>query len=123
MGSTVSTFPTPYRVRVREMTATGQDDYGNATKAWSEADWMVSVISPGAMEEPGKENRDQSNIVWTIYGPKEGGYPRDEKAQIRLPGSDLWYEIDGHPRDFTSASAWTPMMTPPYVVELLRVEG
>lgn len=116
-------IPTPYTVRVRERRVIGQDDYGNDRHEWVEATWPVSVIGPGDMEEPPRENREQSNVAWTLYGPKHAGYPRDEKAQVCLPGDSVWYELTGAPADYTQATPWTPMFPPPYVVKLLRVKG
>lgn len=115
-------------LRVREKTASsGEDDFGRPITGWAERDWEVRSIAPGSMEEPDRSGRDLSIVMWTVYAD-EGKQP-DENAQVRLPGSSEWYEVEGRPADWTMGpprvgpQAGYPSNPPGVVVELRRANG
>ena len=112
-------LPTPYTLRVRDLTAGEVDDFGNATQVWTERDWSVHAIAPGVMDEPGEANRDLSLVVWTVYGPLAGA--PHASAQVRLPGDQEWFLVDGEPKDWTKGPWLHP--TAGVVVELRRADG
>ena len=117
-----------FALRVREKIDTGgKDDFGRPIISWVERDWTVRSIAPGSMEEPDRTSRDLSVVMWTLYADK-GGEP-DEAAQIRLPGSPDWYEVEGRPSDWTMGPPRVgpvgdyPTNPPGVVVELRRANG
>lgn len=115
------TLPTPYAVRVREPVAGPPDDFGNPTVVWTEADWPVHAIAPGAATEPTQSNRDLSVVAWTLLGPKVAGYPTSARAEVRLPGESAWLSVEGLPADWTLGPWDHP--TAGIVVELRRADG
>ncbi|AKU15750.1 hypothetical protein [Luteipulveratus mongoliensis] len=120
-------LPTPYTVIVGTPEFGDPDAFGNPTKTWpveNEKPWAVHAIAPGAlsaMSEPSQPNRDLSLIIWSVYGPKAGNYPTTEHSRIKLPGDADWYDIDGHPDDWTRGPWEHP--TAGLVVELRRADG
>lgn len=115
------TLPTPYRLRVRDWTEgdADPDDFGNATGAWVERDWLVHGIAPGSMSEPGESNRDLSLVAWTVYGPVAGA--PSGSSEVRLPGESKWLQVDGLPADWSKGPWAHP--TAGVVVELRRADG
>lgn len=108
-------------VRVRELVDGEPDDFGNPVPTWVEGDWPVSGIAPGAMDEPGQSNRDLSVVVWTLYGPKSGGYPKSSQAEVMVPFDGEWFPVNGHPKDWTLGPWSHP--TAGIVVELRRADN
>lgn len=111
-------LPTPYVVAVREPTAGTEDDFGNPVMTWTERDWRVHAIAPGAMAEPGEANRDLSLVLYTVLGPKAGA-PTSPHAQLKVDGA--WLDVDGTPNDWTRGP-W-PHPTAGIVVELIHRRG
>lgn len=120
--------PVSFSLRVREHVDTGEvDDFNEPILSWVERDWSVRSIAPGSMEEPDRTSRDLSVVMWTLYADK--GEEPNEAAQIRLPGSPDWYEIEGRPKDWTlgpdrvGPTGPFPSNPPGIVVELRRANG
>lgn len=116
-------------VTVRELVpGGGWDDFGNPIEQWQERPWEVQAIAPGAIEEGvDRGTRDLTQLTWTILADK--GEEPGENAQVRLPGSTEWYEVEGRPKDWTMGpprvgpSSGFPLGEPGVVVELWRSNG
>lgn len=110
--------PTPYTAGLRKHSGSGRDALGNTVQSWGEAvDMPVHWGSPGAMDEPGKANRDASAIEWTLCVPP--GTDVGERDRVVWNGEE--YDVSGRPRDWTQGPWVNPVAA--VVIELERVEG
>ena len=119
----MSLIPSPHRLFVRKYQAGAQDPMGNAEGGLgAPMVWWVRSIDPVSSREPGRENRDLSQIAFTIHADKSGTVPsaRDVVIVDRGDGPKE-YQVDGEPDDWTQGPWANPAAG--VTVWVKRLEG
>lgn len=112
-------IPTPHTVHVRRYSTAGEDSYGNAVVVYGDPEpWKVHGIAPGASTHPLQAQRDLSEIIWTVYGPKNDDAPGDRDLVV-VDGRE--YAVNRFPGDWTHGPWDHPDAG--LAVELRRAEG
>lgn len=98
MDAVLVSIPTPYVLQVKRSSLT-TNAHNEQVRSWgSPVDWPVHSYAPGDNSLPASPNRDESEILWTVYAPADENLPV-EFDKVTLGGDD--YLVAAHPGDWS----------------------